>query len=148
MKLKKFWLALHISISLYLSLSLSVPPSPLDSLSLSLPSSLPLILCFLVRLWQKSVKGNDLKPIIGFRCTLHSFFPLCDKVISAARYTCSAAAKRSAHFISLLCAVQLRKKTEMLRCNNCSQAIILQLSKDYLTLYLKLYHEAFPDCVN
>lgn len=27
----------------------------------------------LVRLWQKSVKGNDLKPIIGFRCT-HSFF--------------------------------------------------------------------------
>lgn len=64
-EIEKVCLALHISISL----QLSVPP-----FLLLICSFFPLDSCFLVRLSQKSVKGNDLKPIIGFRCT-HSFFP-------------------------------------------------------------------------
>lgn len=100
MKLKKFWLALHIS-----PLSGAVCFSGRASLPL------PLIPLVLVRSWQRSVKGNDLKPIIGFRCT-HSFFPLCDKIISAACYTCFTAVEHLTHFLCLLCAVQQTAKGE------------------------------------
>lgn len=54
----------HLHLSRSFSVSLSSPP----------PFCLSLTPRFPVRMWQKSVKGNDLKPIIGFRCTLHSFF--------------------------------------------------------------------------
>lgn len=81
--------------------------SPSLSLFLSVLLFIFILAHFLPRLWQKSVKGNDPKPIIGFRCTLHSFFPpFFDKVIWVARYTCSTAAKHSTHIIWLLYSVQ------------------------------------------
>lgn len=124
MKLKKFWLALHISLSFSLFL-------PVCS---SLPFIHPLFLSPHASSSDCGRKGNDLKPIIGFRCThlfFFCFFPFCDKIILAARYTCFAEMKPWTLALSVF-SMQLHTKNsryegerEMLTSYNCSQLIAL-----------------------